>query len=184
MKRNLIILIVIIVAAAAVIYQQAGDDIQAVFKTDKPLPTETGAKAGLLSPDFTAEGLDGKTYTGGGIRDKALLINFWASWCEPCKQEAPELIMLANKYGEDLDIYGINVTKYDTEKKARAFAEEFNLNYPLMFDRKGEIFEKVFKGQVFPTNVFIDRNGVITDIILGMPEPKEFEKKIKRLISS
>lgn len=184
MKRNLIILAIILFAAAAVIYNEAGDRIEAVFNPEQPLPTETGAKAGLLAPSFSAQGLDGKTYSVGGARDKALLINFWASWCDPCKQEAPELVKFAAQYAEDLDIYGINVTKYDNEKKARAFVEDFGLNYPIMLDRKGKIFETTYKGKVFPTNVLIDRNGVIREIILGAPNPKDLEKQIKKLIRS
>ena len=76
MKRNIIILVLLVVAAGAVIYNQAGDNIQAVFTQEKPLPTETGAKAGLLAPTFTLKGMDDKTYAGGGARDKAMVVNF------------------------------------------------------------------------------------------------------------
>lgn len=184
MKRNLVILMLLLIAAAAVIYNQAGDKIESVFMAEKPLPTETGAKAGLLAPAFSLEGLDGQTYFGEGARDKALVLNFWASWCEPCKQEAPELSRLSVEYADDLDVYGINVTKYDNEKKAKEFVKEFALKYPIMLDREGKVFEDVYKGKVFPTNVLIDRRGVITEIILGAPDPEDLEKKIKKLIKS
>ncbi|SMF78615.1 Thiol-disulfide isomerase or thioredoxin [Paenibacillus uliginis N3/975] len=184
MKRNLTILAILLLAGVLVIYNQAGDKIESVFMAEKPLPTETGAKAGLLAPAFSLEGLDGKTYTGDGVRDKALIINFWASWCDPCKQEAPELSKFASAYAEDLDVYGINVTKYDNEKKARQFVQDFALTYPIMFDQEGKVFEDVYKGKVFPTNVLIDRRGVITEIILGAPDPEDLEKKIKKLIKS
>ncbi|MBO2942587.1 TlpA family protein disulfide reductase [Paenibacillus sp. F411] len=183
MKRNIIILLVILAAAATVIYKQAGDEIQSVFKTEQPLPVEVGAKAGMLSPTFTLEGMNGGSYSGGGVREKALLINFWASWCEPCRQETPELIELARQYSEELDIYGINVTKYDVEKRARAFADEFNIPYPLLMDEEAEVFEALFKGQAFPTSVLIDRNGVIQEVLVGLPEPAELRKKVKRLTS-
>ncbi|WP_422657649.1 TlpA disulfide reductase family protein [Paenibacillus sp. EC2-1] len=184
MKRNLIILTIILFAAAVVIYNQAGDKIQSVFMAEEPLPTETGAKAGLLAPEFSLQGLDGKTYSGHGTRDKALIINFWASWCDPCKQEAPELSRLVTAYADDLEVYGINVTKYDNEKKAKEFVKEYALKYPIMFDTEGKVFEQIYKGKVFPTNVLIDHRGVITEIILGAPDPEELEKKIKKLIKS
>lgn len=184
MKRNWIIWTILLIAAGAVIYNQAGDKIEAVFMAEEPLPTETGAKAGLLAPPFSLEGLDGVTYSGDGARDKALIINFWASWCEPCKQEAPELQKLATLYAADLDVYGINVTKYDNEKKAKEFVKEHALSYPIMLDRKGKVFEDIYKGKVFPTNILIDRRGVITEIILGAPDPQELDKKIKKLIKS
>lgn len=183
MKRNIIIIVLLLVAAGAVVYNQAGDDIQAVFMQEKPLPTETGAKAGLLAPTFTLKGMDDKSYSGGGARDKAMLVNFWASWCEPCKQEAPELDKLAAEYASELEIYGVNVSKYDNAKKARQFVQDFNLQYPILLDTKGEVFEELYKGQVFPTNVLIDRNGVIQEIILGAPDPKDLRKKVSKLIN-
>ncbi|MGO4785945.1 TlpA family protein disulfide reductase [Paenibacillus sp. 2KB_20] len=183
MKRNIIILVLLVVAAGAVIYNQAGDNIQAVFTQEKPLPTETGAKAGLLAPTFTLKGMDDKIYAGGGARDKAMVVNFWASWCEPCKQEAPELDKLAAEYADELEIYGVNVSKYDNEKKARQFVKDFELRYPILLDPKGEVFEELYKGQVFPTNVLIDRNGVIQEIILGAPDPKDLRKKVTKLLN-
>ncbi|ETT68186.1 TlpA disulfide reductase family protein [Paenibacillus sp. FSL H8-0457] len=183
MKRNIIIIVLLLIAAGAVVYNQAGDDIQAVFMQEKPLPTETGAKAGLLAPTFTLKGMDDKSYSGGGARDKAMLVNFWASWCEPCKQEAPELDKLAAEYASELEIYGVNVSKYDNAKKARQFVQDFNLQYPILLDTKGEVFEELYKGQVFPTNVLIDRNGVIQEIILGAPDPKDLRKKVSKLLN-
>lgn len=183
MKRNIIIIVLLLIAAGAVVYNQAGDDIQAVFMQEKPLPTETGAKAGLLAPTFILKGMDDKSYSGGGARDKAMLVNFWASWCEPCKQEAPELDKLAAEYASELEIYGVNVSKYDNAKKARQFVQDFNLQYPILLDTKGEVFEELYKGQVFPTNVLIDRNGVIQEIILGAPDPKDLRKKVAKLIN-
>lgn len=182
MKKNLIIIAVIVCAAAVVIYNQAGDRIAAVFSPEPPLPVETGAKAGLLAPPFTLKGTDDASYSGGGAREKALIVNFWASWCEPCREEAPMLSRLAEKYAADLDVYGVNVTKYDKEEEARAFVKEFKLSYPVLFDRKGEVFEKAYKGKVFPTNVLIDRNGVIREIMLGAPDLETLDKKIRKLI--
>ncbi|SEL03222.1 Thiol-disulfide isomerase or thioredoxin [Paenibacillus sp. cl141a] len=183
MKRNIIIIVLLLIAAGAVVYNQAGDDIQAVFMQEKPLPTETGAKAGLLAPTFTLKGMDDKSYSGGGARDKAMVVNFWASWCEPCKQEAPELDKLAAEYASELEIYGVNVSKYDNAKKARQFVQDYNLQYPILLDTKGDVFEELYKGQVFPTNVLIDRNGVIQEIILGAPDPKDLRKKVAKLIN-
>ena len=182
MKRNLIIIAVLLFAAAAVIYNQAGDRIAEVFSPEPSLPVETGAKAGLLAPSFTLKGMDGAAYTGGGAREKALILNFWASWCGPCQEEAPELSRLAAKYADELDVYGVNVTKYDKEEKARAFAKEFKLSYPVLFDPKAEVFEKAYKGKVFPTNVLIDKNGVIREILLGAPDPETLEQKIRKLV--
>ncbi|GAB6926400.1 TlpA disulfide reductase family protein [Paenibacillus sp. JCM 10914] len=183
MKRNWIIVVLLIIAAGAVVYNQAGENIQAVFMQEQPLPTETGAKEGLLAPSFTLKAMEEDTsYSGGGQRDKAMLINFWASWCEPCKLEAPELSKLASAYPDELDIYGINVSKYDNAKKAQQFVQDFALQYPVLVDPDGEVYEDLYKGKVFPMNVLIDRNGVIQEIILGAPEPEDLHKKVAKLV--
>ncbi|MCJ8010381.1 TlpA family protein disulfide reductase [Paenibacillus sp. KQZ6P-2] len=184
MKRNLYILLGVIVLIGIAIYQNAGPGIQSVFQQEKPMPTETGPKAGLLAPEFTAQGLDGKEYHVDGQQDKAILLNFWASWCSPCQQEAPELNALAEKYKDSLNIYGVNVTKYDNKQNAQKFIEKYGVNFPVMLDMKADIYEKMYQGIAFPTNVLIDKRGVIQEVVLGILPPKDLEKKVKHLVKS
>ncbi|MDR0270636.1 TlpA disulfide reductase family protein [Paenibacillus sp.] len=184
MKRNLYILLGVIILVGIAIYQNAGPGIQSVFQHEKPMPTEMGPKAGLLAPAFTAQGLDDKEYHVGGEQDKAILLNFWASWCGPCQQEAPELNALAEKYKDSLNIYGVNVTKYDNKKNAQSFIEKYHLNFPVMLDLNGDIYEKQYKGIAFPTNVLINKHGVVQEVVVGILSPKELEKKVKDLTKS
>ncbi|GIO30239.1 MULTISPECIES: TlpA family protein disulfide reductase [Paenibacillus] len=184
MKRNLYILLGVIVLIGIAVYQNAGPGIQAAFRHEEPMPTETGPKAGLLAPAFTAQGLDGKEYQVGGAQDKAILLNFWASWCDPCQQEAPELNAIAEKYKDSLDVYGVNVTKYDNKKNAQTFVDKYKVKFPVMLDLKADIYEKQYKGVVFPTNVLIDKRGVVQEVVLGILSQKDLEKKVKHLIKS
>src|SRR5690606_21739558 len=110
LKRNIVILVVIVLMAGIALYKNL---VQADAVV---MPKEHAPKAGFLAPHFTLEGFEGEKYEVGGPRDKALLINFWASWCGPCELEAPELVKLQNKYRDRLDIYAVNVTKLDTVK--------------------------------------------------------------------
>ncbi len=183
MKRNLYIVMATLILVVIAISQNTGSGVQAVFQMDKPLPTETGPEAGKLAPPFTASGLDGKTYHVGGEQEKAILVNFWASWCDPCQEEAPELIKIADKYHNDLTIYGVNVTKYDNKKNAQKFINKYHIDFPVMLDPEATVFEQ-YKGVVFPTNVLINKHGVIQEIILGTVSEKELEKKVKKLIQS
>ncbi|GAB6988643.1 TlpA disulfide reductase family protein [Paenibacillus pini] len=183
MKRNLYILLAVVILIGIAVYQNKGPGVQSVFQQEKALPTETGPKAGLLAPPFTATGLDGKEYHVGGTQDKAIMINYWASWCYPCQQEAPELHKLAEKYKDSLNIYGVNVTKFDNKKNAQEFIKTYEVNFPVMLDPKASLYD-LYRGAVFPTNVLIDKDGVIQEIILGILSPKELEKKVKKLVKS
>ncbi|OAB39900.1 redoxin [Paenibacillus macquariensis subsp. defensor] len=183
MKRNVYIVIATLILIAIAISQNTGSGVQAVFQMNKPLPTEAGPEAGLLAPSFSMVGLDGKTYHVGGEQEKAIIMNFWASWCDPCQEEAPELIKIADKYHNDLTIYGMNVTKYDNKKNAQKFVDKYHINFPVMLDSEAAVFDQ-YKGAVFPTNVLIDKHGVIQEIILGTVSEKELEKKVKKLIQS
>lgn len=138
-------------------------------------------KPGTTSPSFSLMGLDGKQYDVGGKRDKPLLLNFWASWCDPCKEEAPELVKLADKYKDSLDVYGVNVTFYDKLDDAKAFVKNYGYTFPVLLDEKEEVYSR-FNGVAFPTNVLIDENGIIQDVILGVISPEELEAKIKQLL--
>lgn len=182
MKRNLYILIGVIVLIGIAIYQNAGPGIQSVFRHEQPMPTETGPKAGLLAPPFSLQGLDGKEYHVGGEQDKAILLNFWATWCDPCKEETPVLNELAEKYKDKLNIYGVNVTKNDQEKNVPEFIKKYNVIFPVMLDTKADIYEKMYRVIAYPTNVLIDKHGVIQEVILGTLPPNELEKKVKKLV--
>lgn len=187
MKRNLYIWAGILLLIGFAFWQtsnkEGGLSIQNVFQTDNPIPTETGAKAGLLAPSFELKGLENKeTYKVGGTREKALLLNFWASWCDPCKMEAASLNMLAKNYKDELDVYGVNVTKYDTVKEAKQFVDTFKLQFPILTDEDGAVYD-LYKGMAFPTNVLIDKNGVIQEIILGILTEEELEKKVQALVN-
>ena len=183
MKRNITVLIVTIILLAIAVYQNADTGVQAVFQMSKPLSTESGPRAGLLAPPFSATGLDGDLYSVGGEQEKAIMVNFWASWCDPCKQEAPDLVRIANDYPNDLIIYGVNVTKFDNKKNAEKFVEKYQLNFPVLLDLEATIFDQ-YDGAAFPTNVLIDKHGVIQEIILGTISAKDLEKKVQQLIKS
>ncbi|AJS59422.1 TlpA family protein disulfide reductase [Paenibacillus sp. IHBB 10380] len=184
MKRNLYIWLGALILVGIALYPFSGTGgVQAVFQQSQALPTETGPEAGKLAPPFSLVGLDEKMYQVGGEQDKAILLNFWASWCEPCKEEAPDLKILADQYKDDLSVYGVNVTKYDNKKNANKFVDKYQLNFPVMLDLKGTVYEQ-YKGMVFPTNVLINKHGVIQEVILGTVSAKELEKKVKQLIKS
>ncbi|WP_340022653.1 TlpA disulfide reductase family protein [Paenibacillus sp. FSL K6-1096] len=181
--RNIVVLVLIAGLAVFAIAHAIKSEPQAVpVMQQQSAELQSGAYTGQQAPSFTlAEG--GKEYKVDGPREKAVILNFWASWCDPCKQEAPELNKLAMKYSEVLEIYGINVTSQDYKPNAERFVKKYMLTFPVMYDLKGQIFDK-YNGAVFPTNVLIDKNGVVSEVILGVLSSEELEKKIIALTGS
>lgn len=138
-------------------------------------------KPGTKAPEFALIGLDGETYQVGGKRDKPLLLNFWASWCDPCREEAPDLVKLAEKYSDTLDVLAVNVTFYDKLDEAKTFVKDYGYTFPVLLDEKEEVYRK-YNGVAFPTNVLIDPDGKIRDVVVGTLPPEELEAKIRKLV--
>ncbi|KGE16489.1 TlpA family protein disulfide reductase [Paenibacillus wynnii] len=177
-KRNLTVIALVVFLAVLALWRNNPAESVSVFEQQNESIAGNAVKSGQLAPESTLQGDGGKTYTIGGPKEKAVLLNFWASWCEPCKMEAPELNALAEKYKDSLDIYGINVTSHDYKPNAERFIKKYSLTFPVMFDLKGDVFAQ-YHGIAFPTNVLIDKNGVISEIVLGLLTPEELEEKIK-----
>jgi thiol-disulfide isomerase/thioredoxin len=136
--------------------------------------------SGIQAPGFTLKTTDGETVTIGGKKGKPTLIQFWASWCEACRVEAPTLQKLHERYQESVDFYGINVTS--EEKDPDKIAEFWKLNelsFPVLLDenkRAGYLYEL----HALPTTFLIDADGYVVDTF-HMADPLEFDSKIQLL---
>ena len=183
-KRNVTVVALIVFLAVLAIEHRLKTEPEAVAVIQQQAAMSAdGVGAGLAAPEFSLKDSAGKVYQVGGSRQKALIVNFWASWCGPCQLEAPDLNEMALKYKDVLDIYGVNVATQDYKPNAERFIRKYMLTFPVMFDVEGKVFDK-YQGRVFPTNVLIDKNGVISEIILGALTVEELEKKIIALTGS
>ncbi|AUS26012.1 TlpA family protein disulfide reductase [Paenibacillus polymyxa] len=157
------------------------------LEIEKNVGTESDAaevmkriKLGQQLPSMILKGLNGKSYDVGAPRNKAMIISFWASWCDPCRLEAPMLNELYSKYKHAVDVYGINVTRYDRLEDVQKFSRSLALRFPILLDEQGAFFEQ-FGGAAFPTHVTIDHHGHVREIIIGMLSERELEGKIEAL---
>ena len=112
-------------------------------------------------PDFTLQSYTGESYNIRSLEGKVVLINFWATWCGPCRMEIPELNEMQEKYGEDnFIVLGVSIS--DTEKALLDFSKLYSVNYPLLFGSPKEI-EKISMqyGGIYsvPTSILIDKKG-------------------------
>lgn len=130
---------------------------------------------------FTLTGMDGKSYSLDSYRGKPVLLNFWASWCGPCKMEAPDFVKIHEDYKDDLVILAINVTGSDSIPKANAFVREHGFNFPVLYDKNGSV-SKAYNIVAIPTTFFVNSKGEIVDKIIGYGGNGLLDNKVKRLI--
>jgi peroxiredoxin len=143
------------------------------------------AAKGHDAPDFTLTDLQGHVVKLSDLRGKAVVLNFWATWCPPCKQEIPWFVDLQKRYGpEGLQVVGVNMDDEGDQKNVAKFAAENSINYPVLLGK--ENVAAAYGGiDYLPTTFYIDRGGVVMDRVFGQPgTPAEIEQNVKRAIAS
>jgi thiol-disulfide isomerase/thioredoxin len=135
------------------------------------------------APDFTLESLDGRSVTLSSLRGKAVLLNFWATWCGPCKIETPWLVELQNQYGpQGLQIIGVEAGD-DGKDDIAKFAKDMGMNYPILLGK--ESVDDAYGGMpALPESFFIGRDGKIVDKIMGLRGREDIEESIKKALNT
>tara|TARA_Y100000816_G_scaffold234128_1_gene179643 strand:+ start:228 stop:830 length:603 start_codon:yes stop_codon:yes gene_type:complete len=161
---------------------------QQLKKTGNNKPLNTNS---MLAPDFSLADLDGNTITLQQMKGKVVLLNFWGTWCGPCRKEIPDFINLSKKYKKDgLEIVGITLTSGPPEN-IKAFADKWGINYKLLTDIKGNETQTItaLYGQAtgkritgIPTTFIIDREGVIQKRYVGPRSEAIFYNDLKKYL--
>lgn len=182
MRRNIFILMLVIFTVTLMLFvgRKAAQNRAA---SGQPL---TGhSLQGAAAPDFELKSIDGKTVRLSDYRGKAVLLNFWATWCPPCKIEMPWFVDLQKQYGaEGLQVVGIAMDD-DAEKQADkigGFAKEMNLNYVVLLgnDKVGDAYGGV---EGLPTTFYIGRDGKIVNAVSGLISHSEIEENVKKALA-
>lgn len=130
---------------------------------------EEAAKVGGLAPNFQLVDLNGAKVELREIyrKNQLTLVNFWATWCPPCKREIPEFVRIYREYREQgLEILAVNVWDDSSLEQLKAFVAAAEMEFPILLDGKGEVATQYLVRAV-PTTVFIDQSGRIREIIVG-----------------
>jgi peroxiredoxin len=131
--------------------------------------------------DFTLPGLDGKPVKLSSYKGKVVLLNFWATWCGPCKAEIPAFVELQTQFKNDLVVLGLSVD--DPADKAKAFADQYKVNYPIVLGLGHDEIQDAY-GPIFgiPASFLISRDGKVCKRHLGLAPKAQFEREIKALL--
>ena len=176
MKRDPVILIVI----AAVISLMLVFGIQKSRHTRPPI---AGKMQGQPAPDFSLASLDGKTLKLSDYKGKAVLLNFWATWCEPCKIEMPWFVQLQQQYGpQGLQVLGVAMDDTDP-KDIKEFAQKMGVNYPIVVGKEA-VGDEYGGIPYLPSTFYIDREGKVVDRVFGLVSRSEIEDNIKKALSA
>ncbi len=140
-----------------------------------------GQRSSGTAPDFSLTGFDGRKVTLSELRGKVVIINFWASWCPPCRQEAAYLEQTWRKY-KDQGVVFIGVDYVDTEKEARAYIKEFDITYINGPDIKTRISD-AYNIKGVPETFYVSKNGELKGVHIGPLQSPQLDEKIDELLA-
>jgi peroxiredoxin len=170
--------IVLSIVLALSVHIFSGDKNKDTFQgTDNAIIKLDGDKA----PDFTLKSVDGKTIKLSDYKGKVVIIDFWATWCGPCRRGIPDLVSIQTEFKNDLVIIGISLDAEKTIKDVPEFVKSYKINYPIVYGDEKVVM--AYGGiQSIPTAFVIDKNGNVVDRHIGLVSKDTYVTKIKELL--
>ncbi|WP_169338748.1 redoxin domain-containing protein [Heyndrickxia acidiproducens] len=138
-------------------------------ETEEPPPTLV---KGTAAPGFSLQGLNQKTIRLSDFKGKKVLLNFWATWCPPCKKEMPMLEQFYKKHQSEFTVIAVNL---DTGADVKRFAKNYGLTFPVLLDKNQET-SHAYNVMALPTTYLLDENGKILDIQIGQLTDRQLKK--------
>ena len=142
------------------------------------------AEIGRAAPDFLLETPSGGELRLSDLQGQPVLVNFWATWCPPCRAEMPELVAAYGRYRDDgLVIVAVNLQEAD--QKVNEFADEFGIEFPIVIDRDGELRAVWRLGGPFggiPSSYFIDASGIVRSLFYGPMREPALEERLAEIL--
>lgn len=133
-------------------------------------------EVGALAPDFTLENLDGELVSLSDFRGQNVLVNFWATWCGPCREEMPAIQARYNRG----DFAVLAVDFGESAERVSGFLAEINVDLPVLLDLEGAV-QELYRVRGYPTTFFIDRSGVIRFFHIGQMSAADIDSFLRQL---
>jgi len=189
LNRNVIFVLCVVVAITGLLLvgkraSKPPDSANAAANGQSAPPPGAGDPVkGSVAPAFELKSIpDGKATTLAAFRGKAVLLNFWATWCGPCKIEMPWLVDLQKQYGpQGLQIVGVAMDD-TSDKEIADFAHKMGVNYVVLkgTEKVGDLYGGVDR---LPLTYFVDRSGKVVDEIVGLRSASDIEDAIKKTLA-
>lgn len=145
-----------------------------------PVAALAAPRVGQPAPAFSLPTVEGKTLTLATLRGRPVYLNFYATWCGPCNEEAPSIGRLSAKYKpRGLTVVGVN--ELENARKAKEFLTKYHLSYEAVVDSEGTA-GRDYGALGLPVHIFVDRSGVVRTYRLGEMNPNEIEAAIKAIL--
>jgi peroxiredoxin len=172
-KRNLVVGAILIVVVAFMLYASSKSPRSGIVASG-------GTQA---APNFALKDLDGNTVQLSDLRGKAVVLNFWATWCPPCKEEIPWFVDLQSKYGtQGLQIVGVSMDEGGKDAVV-SFAKEMGINYEVLLGNS-EVADLYGGVNALPTTFYIGRDGKVLEYVPGLISHYEVEQNIKAALAT
>ena len=178
-NKRLYILLVLIALIAAAILLLPGCGGRANKNAQDEAEATTLVKAGAAAPDFTVEMFDGQKLALADLRGKVVLLNFWATWCPPCRQELARVKSDVIDRFAGRDFVFLPVSRGETREAVAAFREKTGYDFPMGLDPHRKVYDR-YASNYIPRNFLIDRDGKVVSATVGY-EPEEFEALLQRV---
>lgn len=154
-------------------------------KEEGPQTTQDEEKEKIKAPDFTVFDTNGNSVKLSDLFGKPIVLNFWASWCSPCKSEMPEFNKVYEEVGEDITFMMVDLVdgQHETKEKGAQYVKEQGFSFPVYFDTKQDAAYKYGIASI-PTTIFINKDGYIVTGAEGAIDAKTLKKGIDLAIGS
>lgn len=181
MRKNGIAIMAVLILAVWGIYDYSKDQTETSNQQQTTTETVVGIKKGNKAPNFELLDLDEKPVKLSDFAGKKVILNFWATWCPPCRAEMPHMEKFYKDNVKDVVVFAVNLTNTEkTRNDVSAFVEDFKLTFPVVMDAEGDVSD-TYQIFAYPTSYIIDSQGIIQEVFQGAINYDIMEKAISKI---